>query len=131
VQNDELSKQAQSSLGDFLGSHTWDAFITSTFARPVNYPRTAIEKCARQLFEHPSERAFLAAESFKLGHWHVHGLVKWYSPTEATNHFAEIRLRRLGFNHVEVVNSERRVAAYCSKYVTKFDGEWEIYGFHW
>jgi hypothetical protein len=126
-----LAKQANEALSAFLQGYPWDSFITATFKRRVNYPRTAIEKVSRELFEHPSGRAFLAAEEHYLGGWHVHGLVKWSSPTDVSNHFAKIRLERLGFSRVESIRNIGGSAGYCAKYLLKTQADYEFYGYHW
>lgn len=125
------ARAANEALGSFLSSFTWDSFITATFKRPVRYPREAIEKVSKQLFEHPSGRSFLAAEEHYLGGWHVHGLVKWYSLSDVTNHFASIRLRRLGFNRVESVRNIGGTAGYLSKYLLKTQADYDFIGYNW
>jgi len=129
--HDSLAGRAQSALSDYLQRYQWDAFVTSTFSRPVHYPRQALERVSKQLFEHPSGRSFLAAEEHYLGGWHVHGLVKWYAPSDITNDYAHVRLSRLGFNRVESLNSVGGVAGYCSKYLLKSQADYDFYGYNW
>lgn len=117
-----------STLASYLQQKQWDVIITGTFAKRENHPHTAIEKVYNKL---PfSRKAFLAAETHRLGGYHVHGLVEF---SENFDKFESIaiateNLSKNGFCKVDLIDSPRAVSAYCTKYVTKELGDYEFFG---
>ena len=127
--NNSKARQAWST---FLAAYPWDAFFTSTSSDKSvrRHPISLIGRVRDCICGVVAvERFFGAAEEFRLGDWHCHGLVKWHSGYQndiLTNQALEVgrRLSKIGFCRVEPANSAVAVANYISKYVIK-DSPWE------
>lgn len=124
----------------FLASYSWDAFFTST-SKSLSlrrHPLSLISKvsgCFRSYSD--VSRLFVAAEEFKLGDWHCHGLVKWNSSPETvllglSSSEVERGLSRIGHCRIEQARSLPAVSEYLSKYVIKTSSwEYDILGPGW
>lgn len=133
-QNDTLPAAARTALTSFLESYSWDAFITATFSHQVRHARQALEIVAPRLPIGAFGRAFLAAERFYLGGYHVHGLAAFRSDTLGRSSPGAIdnaaaRLARLGWSRVGGLRDIGDASGYCAKYITK-QGEidYDFYG---
>lgn len=132
--NDELSCKARTALQGFLCTYPWDSLITATFARKVYHPRQALSLVAPRLHLPALGRAFLAAERFYLGGYHVHGLVAWRGDSDGRpdgyswSH-AAASLRRLGWSDARGLACLGGAAGYCAKYLTKeSELDYDFYG---
>lgn len=143
---------SRSGLAEYLSTLHWGAFFTSTFEpkidnyevcsnnqrvlkRPmIRYSALAIDKVERALTMprlRPT-KMFIAAEQFKLGGWHTHGLLEFPD----TKHRDELvmyqrnNLKSLGYNLVSSVGSLDACSVYLSKYLTKdeYHGDWRMTG---
>lgn len=131
--------EVREALRDLLSEQRWDAFFTSTFARPQRYSHTAIDKVERALST-PRLRPvkmFIAAEPHYLGNWHCHGLIEL--PRDGSGNlfhgedilaFQKNNLSQLGFNKVDIVDSINACSLYLSKYLVKdeWHGDWKMTG---
>lgn len=74
-------------------------------------------------------RVFIAAETHRLGNWHVHGLVRLPHAAEWAFDYLKSDFNRLGYNRLEPIRKIEAVSTYCAKYLTKDRlGDWEMYG---
>lgn len=80
-------------------------------------------------------RAFTAVEYHKLGGVHLHSLVAYdltpredYRSVELAT--AKYCNKAFGWTSCSSVKNQATVSLYCSKYVTKSDGEYFLFG-HW
>lgn len=129
-----LANEARTALGAFLSSYSWDAFVTATFARSVRHPRQALELVSKRVELGILGRAFLAAERFYLGGYHVHGLVAARDSTAGKSlvgavNRTEARLERLGWARVGGLRNIGGATGYCAKYLTKqAEIDYDFYG---
>lgn len=129
-----LAAEARTALQAFLISYSWDSLVTATFARKVYHPRQALSLVAPRLHLPALGRAFLAAERFYLGGYHVHGLVAWRGDTtgrpdgDSWAH-AAASLRKLGWSRTEGLRNIGGASGYCAKYLTKeSELDYDFYG---
>jgi len=138
------NSRARQAWADMLASYQWDAFftVTSSNASVRKHPLSLIESARRVVSGRPSDqfvcrRGFIAAEEFKLGDWHCHGLAAWESGREGFNlddPLPEIsnRLAEIGYSRIEPAKSGAAVAGYLSKYVIKSSPwEYDVWGTGW
>ena len=126
------NSKAREKWATYLASYTWDAFFTATSSSSSlrRHPISLLGRVRESVTSVVAvNRLFEAAEEFKLGDWHCHGLVSWHHASEsplfdASLHEIGKRLSGLGYCLVEPANSVPSVAIYLSKYVIK-DTPWE------
>jgi hypothetical protein len=138
------NSRARQSWADMLASYKWDAFVTSTSSNAScrKHPLSLLATARRVLSGRASDefvarRGFVAAEEFKLGDWHCHGLVTWehrYQGSILDDPLPTIagRLAEVGHCRIELAKSGLAVAGYLSKYVIKSSPwEYDIWGTGW
>lgn len=117
----------------FLLSAAPDTFFTVTFRSKLYHPRAAMDKVIPALRENFS-LAFLGAEQFYLGGYHLHGVAKakWIDtdPAVARASFAH-RAKTWGLYRVEPIIRHNQVSAYVTKYITKSLADYELVGDGW
>lgn len=134
MNNEDLAREARASLTAFLQGYSWDAFITSTFSRPVRHSRQALEIVSQRIPIGNFGRAFLAAERFYLGGYHVHGLAAFRDsttgrPAVGALNTAMVNLERLGWARSGGLRNIGGAAGYCAKYLTKQNEiDYDFYG---
>jgi hypothetical protein len=136
-----LKYQASETLSLYLRQQPgWDAFFTVTFASPIRFPWTAIDKTAKALLRGTHiGRAFVAAEQHLSGNWHTHGLASFTPLLDGAFHdydlqmsFALKSFNKLGWSSVSNPRTVGGCTGYCAKYLNKEKPvEWMIYGKEW
>lgn len=138
------NSKARQAWATFLASYSWDAFFTLT-SNQSSLRRHPISLCntgSRVLRGNASDdwqirRCFIAAEEFKLGDWHAHGLVSWDDGLARCDGSLVLptisrRLAKIGYSRIECAKQAANVAGYLSKYVIKdTDWEYDIWGTGW
>jgi hypothetical protein len=123
---------------DLLRPQGYDCFLTMTFdprlgSGAARSPDSALWKAKTFLtryFEGRRERvkAFIVAEPFELGNYHVHGLVDSHGSAELRFHLWRAAKGRHGRARFEPFESGESVRAYVCKYLLKESTNWEILG---
>lgn len=133
--NSTLARQA---YANYLGTLSWDYFLTVTFRKPFRDSIKAHETVWETLQPLNTVRAFLATERHRYPNndCHVHGLIK-------IDPFSERGYRLVGGaplviwgdcfrvhgrSRVEEIRSAEDVSAYCAKYVSKRMSDYGFYG---
>lgn len=134
-----------SEMAAFLKSYDWDYFLTVTNRRPRRDAIAFMRDIDVELTKHDGSiwstrdglelpgRLFLACEPHRFSHnLHAHGLMKGLPGLYSPKVFQVALNKRFGFSQVGVCRSQKDVAGYCSKYVTKItDGDnYDFFG-HW
>lgn len=119
-----------------LGKQGYDCFVTMTFdpsrgAGAARSPDAALWRARTFLIRYFSGRrervrAFLVAEPFELGNYHVHGLLDAHGSAELRFHLWRAAKKRHGRCRFEPFDSAAAVHAYVSKYLLKQSSHWEI-----
>jgi len=114
---------------EFLGGQHYDCFMTMTFDPAARSGAAASSSIALwrsrefliRFFSGRRERAiaFLAAEPFDLGNYHVHGLLDTHGSAELRYHLWRAAKRRHGRARFEPFEDAASVQAYVIKYVMK------------
>jgi hypothetical protein len=127
----------QESVSDFIQEYAWRDFITVTPRRPrrdsIAFIRdiwNVITAKENRFWSNPDGlqlpyRAFLACETFKFQkNLHCHGLINGLSYMYSPSTLQAALDYYIGRSRVENCRSHQDVAAYCSKYASKWsDGD--------
>lgn len=125
--------EARDSLSSYLQSRDWDYFITVTTRKPW-HDAIALNREAYSKLNGITaiERAFLCTEPYYVRSGvHLHGLVKAdkkYVEFIPTQRIWQGLFTRFGRSKVELVHNLEQVTGYCSKYVTKSQGDYYFWG---
>lgn len=124
---------ARDSLSTYLQGFDWSYFITVTTRKPWQDAIALNREAYTMLNEVTAvERAFLCTEPHYIRSGvHLHGVVKAdakYVEFIPTERIWRSLFTRFGRSKVEVIRSQEQVTGYCSKYVTKSQGDYYFWG---
>ena len=128
---------------NYLLGFEWDAYYTQTFKNRRNDGYNATSACW-SILENRLEwtRGFIAVEKHRLGGVHLHALLAndlmdWGNTARAiSSQKKQFRATKkycdkaFGFSHIESARNQATVSVYCTKYVTKSNGDYYFLG-HW
>jgi len=127
-------QRLQVDYANYLLEFPWQAYYTQTFRTKRNDQHNCVQATWGKLANNLKwTRAFIATERHRLGGVHLHYLLandldyaSWQIP--ATRKYMN---KAFGFSHIEPIRNEATVSLYCSKYVTKDNGDYYFIGDTW
>lgn len=125
----------------WLQLQDWDFFFTATFKQSFQtaHPHVVIRRAIQAIPFARFGRTFVAAETHRLGGWHVHGLhadsdlgMVDRTGLVTTADLLHANLDRWGWNRVEALRDDVHATAYCAKYIVKGpEAEYTVLGHDW
>lgn len=124
-----LTPELQQEMREWLTKLPWNVFLTVTYrdARRAWHAQSCLNSIHKKLSQFAPQTLFLGTEEHKNQSLHVHGIMQTSTIAPPLRFVWRALFDAYGRSKVELIKDRGKVIWYCSKYVTKNLGEWNIW----